>query len=118
LSPQIPMLFMGEEIGARQPFLYFTSFPQAELAKAVRDGRRQEFARFAAFADPQRRARIPDPNAAQTFTDSAPRRDGDSVYWERWIRLLLGVRRAHLFPRLAGARALDASAVGRAAVVA
>src|SRR5690606_40151082 len=30
LSPQIPMLFMGEEIGARQPFLYFTSYPQPE----------------------------------------------------------------------------------------
>src|SRR3546814_14646502 len=44
LSPQIPLLFMGEEVGATAPFLYFTSYTDQGFAQAVRDGRRQEFA--------------------------------------------------------------------------
>ena len=50
LAPQVPLLFMGEEWGARQPFLFFCDF-HGELAAAVRDGRRREFARFPEFAD-------------------------------------------------------------------
>ncbi|MGP1613612.1 MAG: malto-oligosyltrehalose trehalohydrolase, partial [Pollutimonas bauzanensis] len=46
LAPHIPMLFMGEEHGAREPFQYFTSFADPQLAQAVRDGRRREFAGF------------------------------------------------------------------------
>ena len=51
LAPQIPMLFMGEEWGAKQPFLFFCDF-SGELAEAVRKGRREEFSRFPEFADP------------------------------------------------------------------
>ena len=52
LSPQIPMLWMGEEWSASAPFLFFVDFaPDADLNKAVRDGRRREFKSFAAFAD-------------------------------------------------------------------
>ena len=51
LCPQIPMLFMGEESASRTPFLFFTDHA-AGLADAVREGRRDEFARFPAFADP------------------------------------------------------------------
>ena len=36
LLPQIPMLFMGEEWGAREPFLFFCDF-EGDLAKAVRE---------------------------------------------------------------------------------
>ncbi len=50
LLPQVPMLFMGEEWAARQPFLFFCDFG-AELADAVRDGRRAEFARFPEFEE-------------------------------------------------------------------
>ncbi|GAA4334942.1 malto-oligosyltrehalose trehalohydrolase [Pigmentiphaga soli] len=71
LSPQIPLVFMGDEFGAQAPFLYFTSHPP-ELAAAVREGRRQEFAHFPAFADEQARAAIPDPNAPSTFLASVP----------------------------------------------
>ncbi|MGI9027189.1 MAG: malto-oligosyltrehalose trehalohydrolase, partial [Burkholderiaceae bacterium] len=67
LSPQIPLLFMGEEWGATEPFLYFTSYPDEELAAAVRDGRRNEFANARGFSDPASRYRIPDPNAPATF---------------------------------------------------
>ena len=66
LMPQTPMLFMGEEWGAPQPFPYFCDFG-GELAEAVRKGRREEFARFPEFADPAMVARIPDPIAKATF---------------------------------------------------
>ena len=58
LSPFIPMLFMGEEWGTRTPFLFFTDH-NADLAELVRNGRRKEFARFSAFADPGRRESDP-----------------------------------------------------------
>jgi len=66
LLPQIPMLFMGEEWGATQPFPFFCDFGP-ELAEAVRKGRRAEFARFPDFHDPATRERIPDPTAEETF---------------------------------------------------
>ena len=69
MAPFIPMLFMGEEWGTRAPFLYFTDH-NPDLAKLVREGRRREFQKFAAFSDPARRETIPDPNAASTFTAS------------------------------------------------
>ncbi len=69
LLPQIPMLFMGEEWGARDPFLFFCDF-EGDLAKAVRDGRRQEFARFPEFADDRNVDEIPDPLAESTFLAS------------------------------------------------
>ncbi len=56
LAPAPPMLFMGEEFGAATPFLYFCDF-DGELAAAVRDGRRREFAQFARFADARARDR-------------------------------------------------------------
>src|SRR5207302_10354828 len=62
LSPQPPLLFMGEEMGARTPFQFFCDFGP-DLAKAVTEGRRNEFAGFARFSDPTVRERIPDPNA-------------------------------------------------------
>lgn len=69
LSPAIPMLFMGEEWAAMTPFLYFCDFHD-ELADAVREGRRREFASFPEFADPEKREQIPDPNALGTFAAS------------------------------------------------
>ena len=50
LCPHVPLLFMGEEWGAPTPFLYFCDF-HGELAQAVRDGRRREFAAFFAAAE-------------------------------------------------------------------
>ena len=69
LLPQIPMLFMGEEWGAAQPFPFFCDFGP-ELADAVRKGRREEFARFPEFQDPATRERIPDPMAEETFASA------------------------------------------------
>ncbi len=64
-SPFVPLLFQGEEWGARTPFLYFTAHPEPGLAKAVREGRRQE---FAAFGWPPET--IPDPQDPRTFARS------------------------------------------------
>ena len=74
--PQIPLIFMGEEVGSATPFQFFTDH-HGELADAVREGRRSEFASFAAFSDPARRAQIPDPNAAETFERSRPAPDAE-----------------------------------------
>ena len=69
LAPSVPMLFMGEEYGETAPFLYFCDF-HGDLAHAVREGRRREFASFPEFADERAREAIPDPNAEGTFLES------------------------------------------------
>ena len=66
LSPSVPLLFMGEEYSASTPFLFFCDFAP-ELASAVTQGRRREFARFDRFRDPAAQAAIPDPNSVDTF---------------------------------------------------
>jgi maltooligosyltrehalose trehalohydrolase len=116
LCPQIPMLFMGEEVGAREPFLYFTDL-DGPLAKAVREGRRKEFAKDPGFDGDA--TRIPDPNAISSFeaskwTDLAP----DAAEWRALTRRLLMLRRQAIVPRLRGARSVGAEAVGPKAVLA
>ena len=117
LAPTIPLLFMGEEYGSRAPFLYFTDH-NPDLARLVRDGRRKEFAHFAAFADERRRAQIPDPNTPATFELSIPDpADGDPRTLAQ-TRLLLDLRARHVTPRIAGCRSLMAAPVGETGVIA
>jgi malto-oligosyltrehalose trehalohydrolase len=120
LAPTIPMLFMGEEFGAATPFLFFCDF-HGQLADAVREGRRKEFAAFAKFADPATREKIPDPNAVETF--QASRLDWDCLAqpshaaWLDHYRRLIALRRLKIVPRLDGkARASSFRAVGREGV--
>ena len=110
---------MGEEGASATPFLFFTDH-HGELADAVREGRRREFASFAAFADPARREQIPDPNAAETFEALVSRIARRSAATQRraLYRRLLALRREHLVPRLEGAAALGAEAIGPSAVLA
>ena len=118
LAPHIPLIFMGEEQASRTPFLFFVDYHDG-LADAVREGRRSEFARFAAFTDPAQRAKIPDPIAHSTFEASRPQADphlGESRL--ALYRELLALRRTEIIPRLAAAHSLGAKAVGAAAVVA
>ncbi len=117
LCPQIPLLFMGDETGSETPFLFFTDFHD-ELADAVRDGRRREFAKFAAFADESARAAIPDPNARETFEASVAEPGPDADAWRDLYRTLIAVRQRAIIPRLSGTRAMGAEAIGPAAVVA
>jgi maltooligosyltrehalose trehalohydrolase len=65
-SPFTPMLFMGEEWGARTPWQFFSYFPAEGLREAVRKGRTAEFAEHGWDSDVE----VPDPNAESTFTDS------------------------------------------------
>ncbi|MEV0397815.1 malto-oligosyltrehalose trehalohydrolase [Polymorphospora rubra] len=64
-APFTPMLFMGEEWGATTPWQFFTSHPEPELAAAVADGRRRE---FAAHGWPE--GDVPDPQDPGTFARS------------------------------------------------
>jgi malto-oligosyltrehalose trehalohydrolase len=98
LQPSPPLLFMGEEWGATEPFPFFCDF-QGELAEAVRDGRKRE------FADAYARhggADIPDPLARET-------REGAVLDWDArtrephatrlaMVRSLLAARRKHVVP--------------------
>ncbi len=69
MSPETPLLFMGQEWAASSPFLYFTDH-EPDLGKKVTEGRRREFARFASFSEPAARRLIPDPQAPTTFIES------------------------------------------------
>jgi maltooligosyltrehalose trehalohydrolase len=116
LLPQTPMLFMGEEWGALQPFPFFCDF-EGELADAVCRGRREEFARFPKFRDPKQRDRIPDPLAESTFTSA--KLDWTAVDSSRFAhyRALIAARRQYVVPLLPDiARAGTYSCPGNEAV--
>jgi len=99
LLPQIPMLFMGEEWNSQQPFAFFCDF-HGELADAVRQGRRQEFARFPKFQDPATRERIPDPQSAATFESAKLDWEAMDPQWLSWYREALEVRSREIVPRV------------------
>jgi malto-oligosyltrehalose trehalohydrolase len=92
-SPFTPMIFMGEEWGARTPWQFFSHFPDPALREAVRIGRTAEFAEHG-WGD----AAVPDPNAESTFLDS--KLDWDEPTLEphatllRLYRDLIALRRA------------------------
>jgi maltooligosyltrehalose trehalohydrolase len=77
---------MGEEHGETRPFLYFTSHTDAELGKAVSEGRRAEFIAEA--------KEVPDPQAERTFRDSRPARNGDEALRVHY-RKMLALRRRY-----------------------
>ncbi|RVT90396.1 malto-oligosyltrehalose trehalohydrolase [Sphingomonas crocodyli] len=117
LSPQIPLIFMGDEVGSQTPFLFFTDFHD-QLADAVREGRRREFAKFSAFSDETARARIPDPNDPATFAASRPLPGPDAATWEALYRSLIDIRATWLVPRLRGTTSMGAEPIGDMAVAA
>jgi maltooligosyltrehalose trehalohydrolase len=106
LSPQIPMLYMGEEWAASTPFLYFVDFSSDEgLARAVREGRSQEFSNFDSFGRGGSGSReIPDPNLAETFArsrlDWREAEDPAHAAVLGETRSLLAIRRAAVVPLL------------------
>jgi malto-oligosyltrehalose trehalohydrolase len=121
LAPMPPLLFMGEEWGARQPFPFFCDFP-GELGEAVRRGRRSEFEAHHAAAAAQVGANVlPDPLAEATFRSAvldwtarqAPR------HRERLalVRDLIAARRTHIVPHLGGVARMEAAASWSGAVL-
>ena len=92
LSPFTPMLFMGEEWGTRRPFQFFTDHTESELAQAVTQGRRDEFASFGWGAD-----EVPDPQDRSTVEasvlDWAALSSPAHARMLAWYRDLIALRR-------------------------
>jgi maltooligosyltrehalose trehalohydrolase len=85
LSPYVPLLFMGEEYGERNPFPFFVSFEDPAVIKAVREGRAAEFSGFAGEG-----LTIPDPEAVETFESAVLSWEPDVTlldYYKELIRL-------------------------------
>ena len=111
LAPSPPLIFMGEEWGCRQPFLFFCDF-EGDLGEAVRKGRREEFARFKSF-----KGDIPDPLAESTFQASTLDWSKRDQVWLAHYKNLLSLRQQHVVPldcgpgryRMLGERAFEVS---------
>lgn len=103
LSPQIPLLFMGEEWASARPFSFFCDF-EPGLAAAVRAARRAGIARFREWRAAARR--LPDPAAFETFAacrlDWEARSEGEHARVLALYRRLLAIRAREIVPRLAG----------------
>jgi len=102
LAPPIPMLFMGEEWGSKVPFPFFCDF-KGDLAEAVRNGRRQEYAwAYDRYGD-----EVPDPLSVETFQsaklDWTVSRHAGAARLDL-VTKLLSVRSQEIVPRLAGSR--------------
>ena len=121
LAPSPPLLFMGEEWGATQPFAYFCDF-EPQLAAQVRAGRLNEFSRFAQFSG-SAAAQLPDPTSASTFR--AARLDWEALRAPRHAEILdqfqrlLAIRQRDivpLIPRIRGGTCSKLHASGAFAV--
>jgi maltooligosyltrehalose trehalohydrolase len=109
LAPGIPMLFMGDEWGSKTPFPFFCGF-EGDLAEAVRQGRRREYAwAYAKYGD-----EVPDPLQPSTFQSAVLDWDArEKPSGKKRLALvgqLLAIRRQQIVPRLAGAAFGDAHA--------
>jgi 1,4-alpha-glucan branching enzyme/maltooligosyltrehalose trehalohydrolase len=107
LAPTVPMLFMGEEWGSTAPFSFFCDF-HGDLAEAVRQGRRREFAEaYAKYGD-----EIPEPLGDDAFR-TATLDWGAAGGSQRltMVKELLAIRRREIVRRLIGARFGDASSL-------
>jgi len=100
MSPYIPLLFMGEEYGEEQPFLYFIDHSEASLIESVRKGRKEEFSRFFQGTEP------PDPQHPGTFIKSklgwrtALKEEQKDIL--RWYEALISLRKSHPAMRISG----------------
>ncbi|RYG58084.1 MAG: DUF3459 domain-containing protein [Alphaproteobacteria bacterium] len=107
LSPQIPMLFMGEEWASEQPFPFFSDVPP-ELRDVVRKGRQKELKNTPEHEDPNKPdvEEAVDPTSAKTFRSA--KLDWDklrSPLHKEWLghyRALIDLRKMEVVPRLAG----------------
>ena len=91
-APFVPLMFQGEEFAASTPFLYFADHDDPEMANAVREGRKRDFAAFGFRAQ-----EIPDPEARETFDRSklnwAEIGEGRHKEMLEWYRALIHLRR-------------------------
>lgn len=94
LSPEIPLIFMGQEWAAAEPFLFFTNH-NLELGRLVTEGRRKEFEGFTAF-DEATPESVPDPQDKRTFLrsklDWKGRENPEHIAYLHWYQRLLHLR--------------------------
>ena len=106
LSPQIPMIFMGDEWGATTPFQFFVNFERdPDLEAAIRVGRAKEFEKFSSFKAADGGSAVPDPTALETFKRSMldwsepARAPHDAILAD--TKRLLALRESAIVPLLA-----------------
>jgi maltooligosyltrehalose trehalohydrolase len=88
-APQTPLLFMGEEYSENAPFQFFTDHDDPFIADATREGRRKEFAKFAAFTHKD----VPDPQARETFERSKVHPEAGDDELRAFYKELIALRR-------------------------
>lgn len=90
LSPYVPLLFMGEEYGEKNPFLFFTDHSSPALQESVRKSRKEEFAYF------RQEGEFPDPADEESFSRSVLTWDYNSPNSDallRWYQFLISFRK-------------------------
>ncbi|NTJ41904.1 malto-oligosyltrehalose trehalohydrolase [Agrobacterium larrymoorei] len=116
LAPQIPMLFMGEEWGAEEPFPFFCELNE-DLNDKVRKGRREELSRLPGFDGDD----LPDPIAYETFAsaklDWSKAELPSSLDMLSFYRSLIETRHRHIVPLLKGVEAGRFEMIGAAVTV-
>src|SRR3569623_3105533 len=66
LTPELPQLFQGQEMGLRAPWRFFCDH-DPELSALVREGRAAFLRQFARLATHETQAALPDPTTRATF---------------------------------------------------
>ncbi|MGH9457352.1 MAG: malto-oligosyltrehalose trehalohydrolase [Thermoanaerobaculia bacterium] len=94
LGPWTPMLFQGQEFDSTAPFLYFADH-EAELARAVAEGRRKFLSQFRSLATREMERELPLPHDRQTLERCKLDNDQRTRHAKavRLHRDLLGLRR-------------------------
>jgi len=117
LSPQIPMLFMGEEWGASTPFPFFSDYRSEREIADMRQRRRQQLEKIKPTPSEQELAQEPDPQNAATYNsaklDWEELQEPDHAAWLAFYRQLVAMRRECIIPLLRGLR----RACGQARVI-
>ena len=120
LAPQIPMIFMGEEWGAKTPFPYFCDF-DAELNTLVRKGRREELSKLPGF-DEESAQSTPDPTDVETFRSAklqwSDHRRAEHLQMLDLYRDLIARRRKEVVPYLGDCRTVSSSLSNGVAILA
>jgi maltooligosyltrehalose trehalohydrolase len=113
LAPETPMLFMGQEFGASNPFLFFADH-HSDLAAKVYEGRKKFLAEFPEYGTPEAQAAVPDPADEATFKrsclDLSERSRHAPIY--RLHKDLLRLRRDDAILARQDRRSLDGATLG------
>jgi maltooligosyltrehalose trehalohydrolase len=102
-SPQIPLMFMGDDHRSSKPFHFFAAY-DGELADAIRRSRPKEALNFGGFPDGTGASDVPDPNESSTFLRCklhwSEANEKANVSWAEWLCELISVRRQWIVPLL------------------